>query len=55
MGPTEWLSDLVRAAALNAADHDINVNGPSYDGTNNNTTSNASQEEIDALLNRRGH
>ena len=48
-------AEIDHTAAINAAIHDINVNGPSYDGTNNNTTSNASQEEIDALLNRRGH
>lgn len=38
--------EIDRAAAIKAAEHDINVNGPSYDGTNNNTLADATPEEI---------
>ena len=39
-------AEIDHMAALTAADHDNHVNGPSYDGTNNNTLADATPEEI---------
>ena len=39
-------AEIDRMAALMAAEHERHTNGPSYDGTNNNTLADATPEEI---------